>query len=155
MTTARLMTLTLLLGLCGATAQQPDVAQEHQIVRAIERLSAATATDGAGPAAYAAVLHPDFSRWTLGSDAAEDKETFVAAIQEWWRDGWRVSARDSRALHIVVRGDYAFTRRIVSETYVGPDGEQSASTTALAEVWVRGGDDWLLLRVDAHSIDAG
>jgi len=155
MTTARLMIVALLLVLCGATFQHPWTEQQRQVLSAIERLSAATATDGGGPAAYAAVLHPDFSRWTLGNDAAEDKETLVAAVEDWWRDGWRVSARDSRALQIVVRGDYAFSRRIVGETYTGPDGQRSASTTALAEVWVRDGADWLLLRVDTHPVDAG
>ena len=46
-------------------------------------------------------------------------------------------------------GDFAFTRRIVEETYLGPDGDSTNSRAALAETWIRGDGGWLLLRVNA------
>ena len=118
------------------------------------RLSAATAPDGAGASEYGAVLAADFTRWTVGSSDISDKTSWVQGIQEWFEDGWRVSDRQTQHVEIVVRDDLAFTRRIVEETYLGPDGERSVSGAALAEVWVRGDHGWLLLRVDVHPLDS-
>ncbi|NIP57094.1 MAG: DUF4440 domain-containing protein, partial [Gemmatimonadetes bacterium] len=108
----------------------------------------------AGADAYGAVLADDFSRWTIGSDLVNGKEDWVEGVREWFEDGWRVSDRDTRHLEIVVRDDHAFTRRVVEETYLGPEGERSTATAALAEVWVREDGEWRLLRVDVRPVDS-
>jgi hypothetical protein len=101
------------------SAQQSWDPQQRQVLATIERLSAATAPDGGGPDAYAVILADDFSRWTLGSDVINDKQSWVEGMRSWWNDGWRVADREARVLEIRVSGDHAFTRRIVTETYVG------------------------------------
>jgi len=144
--------------LCLIILSQPSAAlseeswskEQRQVLAAMQRLSASTAPGGAGPDAYAAVLADDFSRWTVGSDVINDKKTWVEGIREWFDDGWRVSDRKIRNLEIQVRNDQAFVRRIVTETYLGPDKATSSSSAALAEVWVRRADGWLLLRADVH-----
>ncbi len=137
-----------------ASSEESWSKEQRQVLAAIQRLSASTAPGGAGPDAYAAVLADDFSRWTVGSDVINDKETWVEGVREWFNDGWRVSDRKTRNLEIQVSGGQAFIRRIVTETYLGPDKETSSSSAALAEVWVRRADDWLLLRADVHPMDS-
>ena len=138
-----------------ATAQESWTPEQQQVLAAMGRLSAATAPDGGGASEYGAVLAADFTRWTVGSSDISDKTSWVQGIQEWFEDGWRVSDRQTQHVEIVVRNDLAFTRRIVEETYLGPDGERSVSGAALAEVWVRGDHGWLLLRVDVHPMEGG
>jgi hypothetical protein len=120
----------------------------------MELLSAATAPDGAGADDYAAVLSDDFSRWTTGSSVINDKQSWVAGLREWFDDGWRVSDRDQNILEVSVQGEIALTRRIVEETYLGPDGESSVSRAALAEIWVRGDGGWLLFWVNVDVLDS-
>ena len=127
--------------------------RQREILDAIAGLSAATAPGGGGTDDYAAVLTDDFSRWTIGSDSVIGKQEWVDGIRGWFDDGWRVSDRQSEVLEITVEGSTAFSRRIVSETYVGPDGEISPSArAALAEVWRRDGEGWRLQRVTVHPI---
>jgi ketosteroid isomerase-like protein len=126
---------------------------QREILDAIARLSAATAPGGGGADDYAARLTDDFSRWTIGSDSVIGKQAWVDGIRGWFDDGWRVSDRQSEVLEITVEGSTAFCRRIVSETYVGPDGEISPpARAALAEVWRRDGEGWRLQRVTVHPI---
>lgn len=133
-----------------ASAQDTWTVEQRQVLAAIEQLSAATAPGGGGADAYAAVLDDDFSRWTLGGDAVTDKEAWVEGVRAWFDDGWRVAERKTTHVEIVMRGDVAFTRRVVTESFVGPGGERPApGTAALAEVWARHGAEWRLLRVDA------
>ena len=145
--------VTLLLVPMGARllAQETTPAQQ-EIVEAIGRLSAATAPGGGGPDAYAAMLADDFSRWTLGADSLDDKASWIEGVRGWYGDGWRVADRQVAYREIEVRDELAFTRRVVTETYVGPDGERSTSTAALAEVWVRRAGEWKLLRVDVRPV---
>ena len=127
---------------------------QREILEAMARLSATTAPDGAGAEAYADVLADDFTRWTLGSDVIDDKKSWVEGVGEWFDDGWRVVDRKVRILGITIDGSRAFVRRIVHETYEGPEGDRSSSRAALAELWVRDGNAWLLYRVDADVLDA-
>jgi hypothetical protein len=76
----------------------------------------------------------------------------VAGVRGWFDDGWRVVERVQEIVEITVVGEYAFCRRIVEESYLGPDGENSVSKAALAETWIRGEGAWLLLRVNADLI---
>lgn len=128
-------------------------AGQREILDAIAGLSAATAPGGGGADEYAAMLTDDFSRWTIGSDTIVGKQEWIDGIRGWFDDGWRVSDRQSDVLEITVEGSTAFSRRIVSETYRGPDGEVSPpARAALAEVWRRDGEGWRLQRVTVHSI---
>ena len=52
-----------------------------------------------------------------------------------------------------MKSEFAFTRRIVEETYLGPDDDSSVSKAALAETWVRGDGGWLLYLVSVVVLD--
>ena len=151
----RILSVCVLSLLWGSLhAEETWNTEQLQVLEAIDTLSATTAPDGAGPDAYAAVLDDDFSRWTIGSEVINQKQAWVDGLREWFDDGWRVSNRQTRNLEILVRDDLAYTRRIVQETYSGPENEQSVSSAALAEVWVRRNEGWLLLLVNVHPLDS-
>lgn len=145
--------LALLLFPLATTAQESWTAEQKQVLTAIQHLSAATAPDGSGADGYARILSEGFSRWTISSEVINDKQTWVEGMREWFDAGWRVSDRKSQTLEIQIRGDTAFTRRLVTETYLGPEKETSVSSAALAEVWVRAEDGWLLHLVNVHPLD--
>ena len=132
------------------TQLQDGTAGEAGVREAMERLSAATAPDGGGPDAYAEILSADFARWTVGSELINDRDSWVEGMGTWWDDGWRVGGREESLLELLIRDGFAFTRRVVTETYTGPGGDTSAATAALAEVWVQEGDAWKLLLVNVH-----
>jgi hypothetical protein len=132
-----------------AFAQDSWTPDQQGVLAAVQQLSEATAPGGSGADGYAAVLSGQFSRWTTGSSTVTGKQEWVEGIHEWFEDGWRVTDRDQTILEISVVGDFAFTRRIVEETYLGPDGDSTNSRAALAETWIRGDGGWLLLRVNA------
>ena len=132
-------------------APQQKVPAELQ--EAMEDLSAATAPGGGGPEAYARILTEDFTRWTLGSERMDDRDSWVEGVRAWYGDGWRVADRKTRRVDLELQDDLAFVRRIVTETYSGPEGEESSATAALAEIWERTGNGWRLKRVDAHAVD--
>ena len=129
---------------CSVAAQD----EKKAILETMMKFSATTAPNGAGADAYGTFLAEDFSRWTLGSDNVSKKKDLIESVRDWFDDGWPVSDRHMESVHIDLRDDLAFVRRIVSETYTGPDGESSASRAALAEIWVKKEQSWLLLRVD-------
>ena len=134
---------------------QGGTAGEAGVREAMEHLSAATAPEGGGPDAYAELLAADFARWTVGSDVVNNRDDWVEGMRTWWVDGWRVSAREDNILELTIRGGFAFTRRIATETYAGPDGDTSTATAALAEVWVQEGNAWKLLLVNVHPLPQG
>jgi hypothetical protein len=136
----------------GVSAQDWS-SQQQLIIDALERLGAATRPDGGGPDAYAEVLAPEYTRWTMGEGPINDRDQWIAGVRGWWENGWRVVDSNAEYLEVTVHGDFATTRRIVEETYHGPSGEESHSRTALAETWVRRDGTWLLLRVNAHPLE--
>ena len=71
----------------------------------------------------------------------------------WFTDGWRVTDRSTQVVGIVIQANYAFVRRNVQETYLGPEDNQSESSAALAEVWVLDGDQWKLMQANVTIID--
>lgn len=134
-------------------AQDSWTPEQLEVLQSMERLSAATAPDGAGPDEYAAVLAEDFSRWTMGSSVINGKKDWVDGMRDWFDDGWRVSDRNQDVLGISISGGFAFVRRIVAETYRGPDGDTNSSRAGLSETWIRGKEGWLLSRVNAVVLD--
>ncbi len=108
--------------------------QQREILDAVARLSAATAPGGGGADDYATMLTEDFSRWTIGSDVLNGKQAWVEGVRSWFDDGWRVSERQAEVLEITVEGGTAFSRRIVSETYLppGPRSPRSGDGTVRA-----------------------
>ena len=96
----------------------------------------------------------NFSRWTTGSKVINHKSEWIEGVRSWFDDGWRVVDRNQTVLEITIKGDNAFTRRIVEETYRGPDEEISISKAGLAETWIRSDSNWLLLRVSADVLDS-
>lgn len=148
-----LLALALVLTIAGDAMAENWSAEQQAIIDAIGRLGAATRPDGGGPDAYAAVLAPGYTRWTLGRDSVEDRERFIESMRGWWTEGWRVVSSKADYIEIAIHGDFATVRRIVTESYRGPQGEETASRTALSEVWVRSGDGWLALRVDTRTLD--
>jgi hypothetical protein len=62
--------------------------------------------------------------------------------------------REQDVVEILVIGEYAFTRRVVEETYQKSGGDSSVSKAGLAETWIRGDSVWLLLRVNADILSS-
>ena len=117
-------------------------------------LSAATAPGGGGADDYARLLTDDFSRWTIGGEVVEGKETWLEGVRAWFDDGWRVIDRRAEVLEITVEGPVAFSRRIVTESYAGPDGDRPPpARAALSEVWRRDGEGWRLQRVTVRALE--
>lgn len=123
---------------------------QKNLINAMNDLSKTTAPNGKGADAYGRLLSEDFSRWTIGSTVLSNKEKWVNGVREWFDEGWRVSERKQKNLEILAMDSFAFTRRIVTETYKGPDGETSTSEAALVEIWKFKEGHWLLFRVNVH-----
>lgn len=136
-----------------SSGQDIFTAQQQEIIEAIQELSATTAPDGKGADAYGSLLADDFSRWTIGSEKINNKKDWVEGIREWFDDGWRVSDRKQQFIEVIVLDNIAFTRRIVTETYLGPDNETSISKAALAETLVKRNNKWLVHRVDIQTLN--
>ncbi len=128
-----LILLLTLLPYSVAQAEGPWSPDQTEVINAMQRLSATTAPNGPGADAYGEVLTEDFSRWTTGSTVINNKNAWVEGVRSWFDDGWRVSDRNQTVLEITIKGDNAYTRRIVEETYRGPDGGISQSREGLAE----------------------
>jgi len=142
--------MPMLIVLCSfAWAQDSWTTEQLEILASMELLSATTAPNGTGADGYAAVLAEGFSRWTTGSSIVNSKQAWVDGVRDWFDDGWRVVERDQEIVEIIVIGEYAFTRRVVEETYQSPSGDSSVSKAGLAETWIRGEGVWLLLRANA------
>jgi hypothetical protein len=148
--------LTLLVLGTHSTVLATDTwtAEQLEVLSSVERMSAATAPGGSGADGYAAVLAEGYSRWTTGSKLINGKQDWVDGIRTWFDEGWRVTDRDQHVVEISVKDEYAFTRRIVEETYLGPTGESTVSKAALAETWVRDEGAWLLFRVHISVLDS-
>ncbi len=131
---------------------EPPKDEKDNLLAAMEGFSATTGPEGAGADAYGSFLAHNFSRWTMGSDKVVDKEEIVESVRGWFTDGWRVTDRQSTELSIEFRGNLAFTRRIVAESYLGPKGETSSSKSALTEIWTKDTGTWLLLSVNVTPV---
>lgn len=131
------------------SAQDTDT----EIKNAIAKLSASTAKDGKGSVDYGKMLHDDFSRWKMGSEKLENKKSWLAGIDEWFVDGWRVADRTNEFKEIKPIGNLCFVRRNVSESYIDAKGTVTEpSKAAVSEVWIKS-DGWKLLRVEVTTLD--
>lgn len=153
----RLLVATFAVLLCSPLslllADEQWTKDQQLVLESIERLSATTALSGAGADEYAAILADDFSRWTTGSSLINGKGEWVEGVRSWFDAGWRVAGRKEKIIQINVIGDRALVRRIVEETYHGPDGDRTNSRAALAESWVRVEGAWLLSWVNADVLE--
>lgn len=131
-------------------AQDGFTVKQKEIIEAMNGLSETTSPKGKGADAYGKFLANDFSRWTIGGQKISKKKEWIESVRSWFDDGWRVSNRAQQNLEINIHKNYAFTRRIVTETYLGPTGNTSKSTAALAEIWIQNNTNWLLLKVNVH-----
>jgi len=136
-----------------AYGQDTLTTQQKEVLETMNRFSETTSPEGSGADAYGSFLANDFSRWTIGSVITNDKKKWVAGVREWFEEGWRVSDREQQNLEILILNDFAHTRRIVTETYLGPNGDISVSKAALAEIWIYKNSKWLLYRVNVHPMD--
>ncbi|MBT8218797.1 MAG: hypothetical protein KJP00_03180 [Bacteroidia bacterium] len=146
----RLLSTVLIVFTVFQLSGQPEFDQQQQaILDVITALSTTTAKEGGGADAYGLILHDDYSRWTLGGEQMSGKQAWIDGIREWFDGGWSVSDRDQEIIEITVNAEIAFVRRIVSETFVSPHGNKGQpSKAALAEIWKKVEDQWLLYRVD-------
>lgn len=145
--------LCLLTISLAANAENTSDAVPTELREAMSDFSSSTLVGGKGPEVYAMYLAEDYSRWTLGNDTVIAKTQWVAGVRGWYDDGWRVMERKREDMEFTLLEDLAFARSIVQETYVGPEGDETVSTAALAEVWVKRDGRWLLFRVDATVIN--
>lgn len=143
-----------LLGLLAgsATAEPEWNEQQQQIVVAMQQLADASDYKSVNTEAYANMLCDDFSRWTIGSQAINDKAGWVEGVSTWISRGWSVAARTAEILDIEVNGEFAFSRRIVTEAYIGPNQQSAMSTSALAETWHKDSSGWKLHRLAVHPL---
>lgn len=148
--------ITVLIFLCGifsiAKSQGQWTPPQEEIINVIHKFSESTSENGEGANAYAAFLSEDFSRWTIGSEIINDKAIWVEGIKEWFDEGWRVSDRNQKFIEINIADGLGHVRRIVTETYLGPDGSTSSSKAALVETWKKENEQWLLYRTNVHPI---
>jgi hypothetical protein len=151
-----LTTLGTLLVAGGAleAASPTWTKSQAEVLAAMDRLSATTAPGGTGADGYARLLAPGYNRWMMGSGGVSDAAAWLPGLREWLEEGWRVTARESEVLEVLLVGDLALTRRVVTETHRSPQGEESLAKAALAEAWVREEGEWRLLRANVLPLES-
>ncbi len=102
--------------------------------------------NGNGGNGYALILAPEYTRWTIESETINDRETWLQGIHDWFDSGWRIADSKNNIVEIAVHGEFAFVRRIATETYAGPNGEDQIFQSGVVEVWTKKNDKWLLLQ---------
>ncbi len=138
-------TIVLLVTMVVTTATKANTPSDNELIRSqMQALSESMHKDGGGQQAYAAILSPDFSRWTVGSDLINNRTNWLQGISDWFKSGWRVSHSENDVLELLVKDNQARVRRVVTETFVGPAGEQEIYQTSVVELWVKQQKQWLL-----------
>ncbi len=151
-TRIKLMTVLFLFLSNLVYGQDKWTNSQQEVIETMNKLSETTSIEGNGADEYGSYLSDEFSRWTIGSAITNNKTKWVEGVREWFDEGWHVSERTQQILEILIVNDFAHTRRIVTETYLGPKKETSISTAALAELWIKKDNKWLLYRVNVHPI---
>ena len=137
------MTLLFTSSIQAVTDISKDV--EKQIKSRMLELSKTMTKGGSGGKGYAQILMPNYTRWTVGSEIINNKSNWLKGINDWFDSGWRVSESKNVILEIRIIKDLVFTRRIVTETYVGPKNEKNIYKTGVIETWIKQNDNWFLL----------
>jgi len=141
-----LSTLFFLISSSAQASNQEFRSEEQAIVSQMTALSASMKKNGSGGNGYALILAPEYARWTIGSETINDRETWLQGIHDWFNGGWRIADSKNNILEITVHGEFAFVRRIATETYAGPNGEDQIFQSGVVEVWTKKNDQWLLLQ---------
>lgn len=132
--------------LAGPAASEPEIT-DPALRESVDELASSTLVDGEGWEAYEQVLHPDYSRWAMGT-AYEGREEFIANLKEWWDYGMRVASREIDMVGVDIVGDLAIIRFKTTETFVGPEGPAEGFTGFVTNVWVKERGDWMLLSAE-------
>ena len=140
------LVLTLLSMLAAQDSKIDQVAAEAALELRMAQLSQALDVEGAGGAAYGEVLAEDYTRWTVGKGKINAKTPWVKGIADWFDSGWRVVESTNQILEVTLTKEHAHVRRIVTEAYAGPDGEDESYRTGVVEQWVRKEGQWYLRR---------
>ena len=137
----------LLLAITTTHANNQNFDSEQKaIISQMNSLSSSMYKDGNGGKAYATILAPTYTRWTSGSDLINDRVNWLKGINDWFNSGWRIANSQNNILEIEIHGDFAFVRRVATETYVGPKGENQIFQSGVVEVWTKKNSVWLLLQ---------
>jgi hypothetical protein len=121
------------------------ITEKEQLKSRMYQLSNTMKKGGSGGQGYAELLMPNFTRWTVGSEIINNKSKWVKGINDWFDSGWRVSESHNDILEIRIFTNLAFTRRIVTETYLGPNNEKNIYRTGVVETWLKEQGNWFLL----------
>ena len=138
--------LLFLVSLAAQASNQEFSSEEQAIVSQMTALSASMQKNGSGGDGYALILAPKYTRWTIGSETINDRETWLQGIHDWFNGSWRIADSKNNILEITVHGEFAFVRRIATETYAGPNGEDQIFQSGVVEVWIKKNDQWLLIQ---------
>lgn len=137
----------MLLTITTAQANNQNFDSEQKaIISQMKALSSSMYKGGKGGNAYAAILAPDYTRWTSGSDLINDRANWLKGINDWFDSGWRIADSQNNILEIKIQGNLAFVRRVATETYSGPKGESQVFQSGVVEVWTKKNNTWLLLQ---------
>ena len=85
-----------------SNAQNKWTLAQKEVIQTMNGISETTAPNGKGAYAYGSFLSDDFSRWTIGSTKISAKDNWIQGINEWFKDGWRVSERKQQILEITI-----------------------------------------------------
>lgn len=147
--TALSIIATIGLVLAGPSSADPEIADEA-LRQQVDRLSAATLVDGEGWEVYEQILHPDYTRWAMGT-AYEDREEFLANLEEWWDYGMRVASREVEMVGVDIVDDLVIVRFQTTEAFVGPDGPAEGFSGYVTNVWIEEEGEWRLLSAEISS----
>ncbi len=145
------LTIVLFIGNTAQVLSQEFGIEEKAIITQMNALSASMYSDGSGVKGYAVILSPDYTRWTSGNEMINDRVTWLKGINDWFDSGWRIVESKNNILEIKVQSDFAFVRRIATETYAGPNDENQIFQSGVAEVWNKKNNKWLLLQASISS----
>ncbi|HNR76165.1 MAG TPA: DUF4440 domain-containing protein [Parvularculaceae bacterium] len=139
-------TIAAILLFAGAADAEWN-ADEKAVIAQMTALSQSTREGGGGADAYAAMLAPGFTRWTVGGNVINGRDAWIEGVADWLNEGGLVLGGTNDVLEITIEDDFAATRRIVVERMKNPDGSVATYRTGVAEIWRRDENGaWLLWR---------
>lgn len=137
----------ILASACAPAASTPT---EASLRNALAAFDATTQIDGGGPDAYAALLHSEFTFWSVPGDSVTPREDLIAGLREWWESGNRVGADETAIVDIRISQDLAIVRLATEERFVDLEGAATGEFSGhVVQVWVHEGGGWRLLSATA------